>query len=251
MVSPGHPSVLAEADGVYAEPLRRRVRAFVAGRTVLDSTRAQLVWEHRRYPYYYLPPQDVADGLLHPSGSTLDGGSLGPVRLFDLIVDDQRRPGAAWSHPELTPAHLRDHLRFDWQALDAWFDEETEVFVHPRDPYVRIDVLDTARQVEVRIGGRPIASSVNARLLHESGLPPRLYLPRGDLDPAVLVPSGTVTECPYKGWARHWHARVDEVLVPDVAWCYEAPLPEVGAVGGRVSFYPERVELLVDGERWS
>jgi uncharacterized protein (DUF427 family) len=57
-----------------------------------------------------------------------------------------------------------------------------------------------------------------------------------------------VTECPYKGTARHWSAVIDGRTVPDVAWTYDGDLrPEGEPVRGSFAFYDHRVVLEVDG----
>lgn len=141
------------------------------------------------------------------------------------------------------------HLAFYWDRMDAWYEEEEEVFVHPRNPYVRVDVLQSARRVEVLLGGTVLAETRRPRLLLETGHPPRYYLPREDVRMDLLSPSGTRTRCPYKGAASHWNAEAGGKSVQDIAWSYEDPIPESSRIQGLVCFYPERVDsLLVDGE---
>jgi len=56
---------------------------------------------------------------------------------------------------------LRDLIRFDWNAMDGWFEEDEEVFVHPHDPYTRIDILHSSRPVEVN--GAKVADRHHSR----------------------------------------------------------------------------------------
>lgn len=62
--------------------------------------------------------------------------------------------------------------------MDAWFEEDVEVFVHPKDPFKRIEVLPSRRGVRVEIGGKIVAESAGAMVLLETGLPARYYLPK-------------------------------------------------------------------------
>ena len=73
---------------------------------------------------------------------------------------------------------LTGTIRFDWAALDAWFEEDEQVFVHPRSPYVRIDALRSNRPVRVELEGVVLADSPSPVMVFETGLPTRYYLAR-------------------------------------------------------------------------
>ena len=135
----------------------------------------------------------------------------------------------------------------EWDAMDAWFEEDEEVYVHPRSPYSRIDILPSSRSVRVEVDDVVLAESTRAMVLHETGLPPRWYLPKFDVRMDLLSPTQTRTACPYKGFAEYWSARIGDRVVEDVAWSYRTPLPESERIAGLVCFYNERVDLFVDG----
>jgi uncharacterized protein (DUF427 family) len=148
-------------------------------------------------------------------------------------------------HPD-----VEGHVTVDWSAVDAWFEEDERVFVHPRDPYHRIDTFSTSRRIEVHLEDAVLAESTRVRALYETGLPIRYYFPRADVRLGLLEPSGTVTECAYKGAARHWSAAVNGDVASDVAWSYDDEVRrEAELVQGRIAFYNERVDLVVDGQR--
>jgi uncharacterized protein (DUF427 family) len=145
---------------------------------------------------------------------------------------------------------------FTW--MDAWFEEDDEVYGHPRDPYKRVDVLHSSRHVRVLVAGALVAETRRPSLLFETGLPTRYYVPKADVRMDLLVPTETQTRCPYKGLATYYAVRVAATVVPDVAWCYRHPIPECGKIENLVCFFNERVDLYVDGElpprpqtRWS
>jgi uncharacterized protein (DUF427 family) len=125
--------------------------------------------------------------------------------------------------------------------MDAWFVEEDPVFGHLRDPYHRVDVHESSRPVTVRAGGRVIARTERPKLLFETGLATRVYVPRADVAAGALTPAEKRTVCPYKGQATYWS--LDGI--PDAAWSYEAPLAEAAKVAGHVSFDAEGVEVEV------
>jgi len=138
-------------------------------------------------------------------------------------------------------------------AAAAGFDDvETgggDVLVHPRDPYHRIDTYSTSRRISVSVNGMLVAESTRAEALFETSLPTRYYLPVDDVRMELLEPSETITQCAYKGTARHWSARIDDDLVPDVAWTYDDVRREGEPVQGLIAFYNERLDLDVDGIR--
>ena len=58
----------------HVAPVPRRIRAFLGGQKVLDTTRALYVWEWPNYPQYYIPLADVRQDLLVPEGHTQQTG---------------------------------------------------------------------------------------------------------------------------------------------------------------------------------
>jgi uncharacterized protein (DUF427 family) len=230
------------------EPTAKRIRTWVAGELVADTTRALLVWESPHYPQYYLPRADVRVDLLVPSDHTAHSPSRGDARYHAIRAGGRLVPGAVWEYPDSPLEAIRDHLRIEWSAMDHWFEEDEEVHVHPRSPYTRIDALPSSRHVQVIVGGVTVADSRRPTLLFETGLPTRYYLPLPDVRLDLLEPSDTTTRCPYKGTASYYSLRVGEERHEDLVWYYPAPLSESIRIAGLVCFYDDRVELLVDGE---
>ena len=133
--------------------------------------------------------------------------------------------------------------------MDAWFEEDEEVHVHARDPRVRIDVLASSRRVRIEIDGVTVADSRAPRLLFETNLRTRYYLPKTDVRMDLLESSATTSGCPYKGEARYWSVRVGDRVLADLAWSYPTPLPESQKVAGLVAFTDEKVGVFVDEVR--
>lgn len=245
-----YPQVNVQVDQV--EPVPRRIRAVLAGETVLDTTRAHYVWEVPYYPQYYIPLADVRAGLLVPEegDAAFEESSRGTAQRHGLCLGDEWRPGAAKVLPQSPVPGLGGTARFEWGALDAWFEEDEQVFVHPRSPYVQVDALRSTRTVRVERNGTVLAESSSPVLVFETGLPTRYYLDRTDVDFRSLVPSDTVTACPYKGTTTgYWSARIGGRLHPDLAWCYDFPTHQLAPIAGLVAFYNERVDLWVDGRK--
>ncbi len=231
---------------IRLEPSAKRVRVYCGDQAIADTTRPMLVWEVPYYPMYYIPIDDVRTDVLAPSGNTRRSPSRGDGVLYTIKAGGREEVDAALRYPDSPIPELRDLIRFDWETMDAWFEEDEEIIVHPRDPYSRVDILQSSRQVRVEIDGVTVAESSSARLLFETGLPTRYYLPKTAVRFDLLEPSDTVTRCPYKGRTVHWAATVGGVR-KDVAWSYPAPLPESQKVIGMVAFYNERTDIYVDG----
>ncbi|MEQ7122897.1 DUF427 domain-containing protein [Actinopolymorpha sp. B11F2] len=225
----------------------KRVRAYFGGEVVADTVEPVLVWEIPYYPAYYLPAKDVRTDLLTPGGEVRHSERLGDGTSYTLRVGAKEATGAALRYLDSPVVELRDLVRLDWDAMDAWFEEDEEVFVHPRSPYARIDVLASSRHVRVEVDGVTVAESAHPTLLFETGLPLRYYLPKTHVRMDLLTPSATATHCPYKGQAEYWSVTVNGTEHPDLAWSYRTPLPESQKVAGLIAFYDDKVDVYVDG----
>jgi uncharacterized protein (DUF427 family) len=232
---------------VRVEHGAKRIRVYLAGRLVADTTRPFLVWEVPYYPSYYLPLADVAADLV-PTGKTEHSPSRGEAEIFDVRVDGATAAAAARRYPDSPLDKLRDLVRFDWEAMDEWLEEDEPVYTHPRDPYTRVDILASSRHVRVDIDGVTVAASAGPRILFETGLPPRYYLPLSDIRMDLLRPSDSHTSCPYKGTASYWSVDTGHGLHSDIVWIYRTPLPESQKIAGLACFYNEKVDLYLDGE---
>ncbi|MFC0037299.1 DUF427 domain-containing protein [Actinomadura rayongensis] len=213
---------------VRFERSAKRVRAYLGGNLVADTTSPVLVWENGYFPIYYVPAEDVR--------AELDGAT---VRAGDAEAPDAAQHGTG---------ELDGLVRLKASAFD-WFEEDEQVFSHPRDPYHRVDVLPSSRHVRIEVDGVTIAESSSPTLLFETNLPVRYYLPKTHVRMDLLEPTATVTTCPYKGTAEYWSVRVGDTTHEDIVWGYAAPLPESTRVQGLVAFYDEKVDVYVDGVR--
>jgi uncharacterized protein (DUF427 family) len=235
------------AGRVRLEQGRKRVRAYLAGNVVADTTKPRLVWEVPYYPAYYFPVEDVRTDLLVPTATVSHSPSRGDAQHFTVKAGSREAEDAALRYVDSPVEELRDLVRLDWDAMDGWFEEDEEVYTHPRDPYTRVDILASSRHVGVQVDGVTVADSHQPRILFETGLPPRYYLPQTDLRMELLRPSDTLSRCPYKGTATYWDVMVGDTVHKDFVWCYRTPLPESQKIAGLACFYNEHVDLYVDG----
>lgn len=203
------------------EASAKRVRVMLDGRFVADCSAPLLVWERPNFPTYYFPMASV-----DPAVAAGD---------------------AAYTHPA---AELAGHVALRWPAFDHWLEEDEEVFVHPRDPYKRVDILRSTRHVVVSVEGTVVADSQRPTLLFETSLPRRHYLPLTDVRMDLLRPSPTRTRCPYKGEAVYWSVQRPDGsgVLQDLVWSYPSPVRESAPIAGLLCFYDEHVDVTVDGE---
>lgn len=235
-----------EPPQIRTMPNQKWVRGRVAGKTIVDSREVHFVWENPFYPAWYFPLEAI-DGELIPNGRTTESASRGSGTRYDLVSGEVTRADVAVRYLDAPDPLLHDLVRLEWHAVDSWFEEEVEVFVHPRSPETRVDALRSSRSVRVRIDGVVVAESSNPTLLFETSLPTRYYVPQSDVRMELLTPTDTETACPYKGWAHYWDVSVNGATKRDAAWGYRTPLPEAIDIAGLVCFYNEHVDLEVDG----
>jgi uncharacterized protein (DUF427 family) len=234
---------------VRTEPNQRRVRVFFGGEAVADSSRTLYLFETAHLPVYYFPRDDVRFDLLEPTSHQTHCPYKGDASYYTVVAGGERYENAAWAYPDPIDAvpELRDYVAFYWEQADAWYEEDDEVFKHARDPYHRVDVLNSSRHVQVLVDGVVVAESRRPRLLFETGLPVRYYLPKLDVRLDLLEPSPRRTRCPYKGEAVYWSVRAGGDLHEDIVWGYPAPVPETPKIENLLAFYNEKVDIVVDG----
>jgi len=234
----------------YLEPSPRRVRVTLAGQTIADTRRAALLYETGYLPAYYFPEADVRTDLLEPSDRTRESPVLGRARSWSVRVGERVADNAAfgWWEPPLTAPPVAGLVTFVFDEMDTWYEEDERILGHPNDPYHRVDIRSSSRNIRLSHAGAVIAESSRPLLLFETGLLPRYYLPADDVT-AELVPSDAHSRCPYKGVPSYWSVRTGDELLTDLVWSYLTPRPEAIAIKGALAFFDERLDLDIDGER--
>ncbi|KAI9696170.1 MAG: hypothetical protein M1820_008238 [Bogoriella megaspora] len=224
----------------------RRVRILFDKKYIVDTQSAHYVWEHPYYPQYYIP----LASLEHVSRSSETHYSEGFTTLsLSSPTSSQSLPGCLL----LTAGPLQDLLRIPFNSPGlTWFEEDSQIQVHPKDPYKRVDILPSTRNIKVTLPGKDgdvvLAESSNVANLFETGLPTRYYLPPTSVqDWALLQESKTTTKCPYKGEANYYDVVVDGEAKRDLVWYYVNPTSESVAIAGRLCFYNEKVDVWIDG----
>ncbi|PZS14377.1 MAG: hypothetical protein DLM57_14520 [Pseudonocardiales bacterium] len=272
-------NLLMEALGqLRVQSTPKRVRALIGDAVAADTTHPMLVWEPGRgVPYYAVPVDDLRVQLIPTEddrntatadaqqddggggvkfvppgnfrGHTTDGVEMTVVGLGPNL------PGAAFLPLDID---LAGYAILDFDAFDAWLEEDEAIIGHPRDPFHRIDVRRSSRHVKVSLDGVVLADSTRPQLVFETPLPVRYYLPTEDVRVGLVGPSATSSACAYKGIASYFTAQLPDREVPDIAWSYLSPLPDAIDLRGLMCFYNERVDIELDGQpleqavtRWS
>ncbi|KAJ3507514.1 hypothetical protein NLJ89_g6265 [Agrocybe chaxingu] len=237
----------------HIEDCQKRIRAYVSGvaiahRGVGLSTlyniplRADGIPD-RYYPHYYFLREDLpVHWYLHLASSSDDDEvyHIGAGGMNDLLNS--------------VKVHLTGPLKglgaIRWNAMDAWFEEDEQIFIHPKDPYKRIDVLQSSRHVRIEVGGLEVADTRSPRLLFETSLPMRIYIPKTDCRMDLWEPSDLITGCPYKGEARYYNlVTSDGTRRDNLIWWYPNTTPECAAIRGYAAFFDEKVDVWIDGEK--
>ena len=235
---------------MYLEPVPKRIRGTLSGETIVDTRRGTMLHETGEFIVWYLPLEDVRADVLEPSDRHDSDPYKGAATYYHLRVGNRFEADAAWSFPSMDATgglSLAGLVAFDFDRLDGWFEEDEEIFGHPRDPYHRFDCRRTSEHVEIRLGGVIIAETRRAIKLFETSIPPRYYVPLDDVKAGTLSPSETRTFCPYKGEAAYYDTRAGDTVLQDGAWTLPNPLGEAVAVGNHVSFWGNGTEVIADG----
>ncbi|KZL65605.1 duf427 domain protein [Colletotrichum incanum] len=235
----------------------RRVRIILNHTYIVDTTNAIHIWEHVAYPQYYVPTselrncnwkdkQDIqsAEDSSSVAAHVVEISIPGQNGNKDLVTDRVLR----FSDDGKLSGVLKGLMRLEFGSMDQWLEEETPIYVHPKDPFKRIDILPSSRSVEVKVAGRSIAKTDFAVHLLETGLPTRYYLPLASVDQSVLRKSELMTKCPYKGDAEYYHIVVNGEEHKDLVWYYRLPTHESAGIAGLLCFYNEKVDIVLDGE---
>lgn len=233
--------------GFRWEPTPRWVRVKFNDKVIADSKNALLVWKGGgHWLDYYFPREDVEMAYLESTGR-----SGGERTNFDVKVGDRVAKNGAFSYtdPDVSKMGVKDYVTFRWGKMDHFYEEIEEIFVHPRDPYHRVDTVPSKRHVRVEVDGVTVAESQRPYLLFETSLPTRYYLPPEDVNMDYLTPTDTQTACPYKGTASYWSVNINGKEHKDIVWGYPDPIPESPKIEGKFAFYNEKVDIFVDGEK--
>ena len=188
--------------------------------------------------------------MLEPSDHSTHCPFKGDASYWSVRVGDRLAENAVWGYPEPIDdaPPLVGYYAFYWNKMDEWLEEDEPAIVHARDPYHRVDVLESSRHVRVTVNGELVAESDRPLALFETGLPTRWYFPPEDVRAEVLVPSETRTGCAYKGFASYYSVRRATKRKRTWSGSTASRAATSSAITGHLAFFNERVDIEVDGE---
>ena len=178
-------------DRITLVPSEKRVRVMAGGASVADSAGTLLLLETGHRPVYYFPREHVRMDLLSPTNHRTTCPYKGDASYFTLKIDGRTVENAAWSYeqPIAGMEPIANRLAFYWDKVDRWREEDEEIFGHARDPFHRVDVLPSSREVRVVFAGETVARTRGGLFLFETGLPARYYVPQADVRMDLLAPT--------------------------------------------------------------
>lgn len=236
---------------LFWEDFPKRLRVEINGEMVADSRQVKALHETGQLMRLCVPPEHVRMDLLQDTGRSKPSEATGAARCWSIANHRPPVKDVAWSYdnPPASASFIRGYLSFDLEAVDAWYQEDDKGYAHPRNPYHGFDIHGTTRHVIVKAHGTVLAESDRPRVLFETSLPPRYYLRPEDVRVELLEKSASVSACPYKGDGQHWHVLAGGQRIDDAAWSLQKPLGEAKEIADWFCFYPEKVEVEIDGQR--
>ncbi len=231
------------------EPSPRWVRVYFNRQLIADSKKMMLLRERDHLPLYYFPKEDVRMDCLQSSEHTTHSDLKGEGVFWDVQVGDKIANNGAFTfrNPPGSGPKLEDYVAFEWERMDAWFEEDEEIFVYARDPYKRVGVSPSSRHIKVVVDDIAVAETKRPWLLFETGLPTRYYFPKHDVRMDLLEQTDKVTRCPYKGEANLYSIQMGDNLHEGLAWIYRYPTLTCTRIQGLVGFFNEKLDIYEDG----
>lgn len=263
-------------------PTTRRVRVLFNNTYIIDTTKAIHVWEHDYFPQYYVPTRSlqncdfVSKEDVTVGKAAIPGASILSIKIPgpDGVAAKSTDRAIAFSEhldSESPASPLAGLVRLEFNSMgtykgdarsncsctkqastdknaDGWLEEETPIYVHPKDPFKRIDILPSSRPIKISLNGITLAESPSSVHLLETGLPTRYYLPLASIKQQYIRKSNLITKCPYKGDAEYFDVVINGQTFPSLVWYYRVPTLESAGIAGLLCFYNEKVDIVLDGE---
>ncbi len=138
---------------LFVEPLRRRLRAKLAGEWIAESEDVLLLHEPGRYPVAYFPIAAVHPGLLVSETRTTQHRDLGDTAWFTLVVGDRRAAHSAWQFTALPDyaSELRERVAFAWRGVDAFYEEDDRIVGHAAVAFARDLNMPRGQQIPCHV----------------------------------------------------------------------------------------------------
>ena len=106
-----------------------------------------------------------------------------------------------------------------------------------------ITIEPASVRVKIRAGDHLVADTTEALIVREASYPPVFYVPRKDVDMALVERTDHASYCPYKGDASYFSLPADVDRAENAIWTYETPYEAVAPIKDHLAFYADRVMI--------
>jgi uncharacterized protein (DUF427 family) len=113
-------------------------------------------------------------------------------------------------------------------------------------PAHKLLMQEFPRRIRATFGGQTVVDTTRAVLLHETGLPPQVYVPIDDIRADLIQPTDHHTYCPFKGTASYWTVKTDGQQAENAIWSYPEPNAEAAWLKGYAGFYWDAMDEWYD-----
>jgi uncharacterized protein (DUF427 family) len=113
-------------------------------------------------------------------------------------------------------------------------------------PAHKLLMQEFPRRIRATFGGQTVVDTTRAMLLHETGLPPQVYVPVEDIRADLIETTDHHTYCPFKGTASYWTVNAGGQHAENAIWSYPEPNAEAGWLKGYAGFYWDAMDEWYD-----
>jgi uncharacterized protein (DUF427 family) len=134
---PGQESVWDYPRPPRVEPTEKHIQVIFGGEVVAETRRALRVLETSHPPVYYIPLEDIADGVLDPSPRRSYCEWKGQASYYNIRAGAKQARNSAWTYPNPSPGFesLKDRVAFYPRPMDACYVNGEQVEPQPGNFY--------------------------------------------------------------------------------------------------------------------
>ena len=232
---------------VFLETCNKRIRLKFNKTFVVDSLRSRLLFEDGHIPMYYFPKDDIETKYFSKTDLITNCPYKGDATYWTLEINGRKVINAAWSYeqPLYSQEQLKGLLAFYWKSIDNWYEEEEEIFSHPKDPYVRLDAIKSNRKIRIFFDELLIAESNNSTILFQTGLPPQYYFLKNDIIPELKL-ADIKSRCAYRGIADHFSININNKFLENIAMSFKRPPSEMTGIKDLICFDHNKINIVAN-----
>jgi len=126
---PGQESVWDYPRPPKLEKSDSQIKVIFNGETIAETRGAYRVLETSHPPVYYIPQEDIKEGVLEPTSKTTFCEWKGIAKYFTVQVGEKSSGNAAWTYRDPTEdfRRIKDYVAFYPDKMDACYVDGEEV----------------------------------------------------------------------------------------------------------------------------